>query len=287
MYVVGGTSSDAYRNINVDGTANKRISKGNCVNAAVKFSVTGGSVTGTMYCYSSTYQVQASPAPTGYRCDYNSYGENYGVQYQGSGDHAGVIDSYFTWQFNDEIGGGMLPVSYTNYYATSESVAANKTPYAAYNSTAHNNTRKYEWITHINPQDIHSAVGTDMVAFNCVDTNGVKRVLDTDHADGTGAFGNFGNWMIEYQEHFTFVNQGDKDRVITLMYGDNGALLMMPRDSVTGEVLQADFPVGGDTIGINYNYSITVPAHSVKQITMAYLLMPMSAGTVSHMATIA
>ncbi len=287
FYVVGGTSSDAYNNINVDGSANKRLSKGNCANAAVKFTVTGGSVTGTMYCYSSTSQVKASPAQTGYRVDNNSYGSSYGLQYQGSADHAGVIDSYITWQFNDEIGGGMLPVTYTNYYATTENVASVKTPYAAYNSTAHVNSRKYEWHTHINPQDVHSAVGTDMVAFNCVDAYGVSRVLDTDHADGTGNFGNFGNWMIEYQEHFTLVNQGNKERKVTLHYGDNGAMLMLARDSRTGEVLQADFPVGGDILGINYTYTITIPAHSVKQVTMDYLLMPMSAGTVSHMASIA
>ncbi len=284
FYVVGGTSSDAYNNINVDGSANKKLSRGNCANAAVKFTVTGGSVDGTMYCYSSTSQVQREPAETGYRVDNNSKGHSYGLQYQGSGDHHGVIDCYFDWTFNDEIGGGMLPVSYTNYYDPNYSSI--KTPYAAYNSTAHQHDRKYEWHTHINQQDIHSAVGTDMVSFSCVDANGIKRVLDTDHADGTGNFGNFGNWMIEYQEHFTLVNQGSKERVITLHYGDNGALALMARDSKTGEVLQADFPVGGDTIGINYTYQITVPAHSIKQITIAYVLMPMSAGTVSHMASI-
>ncbi len=285
FYVVGGTSSDAYNNINVDGTANKAISRGNCANAAVKFTVTGGSVTGTMYCYSSTYQVQAEPAQTGYRTDYNSLGQNYGLQYQGSADHAGVIDCYFDWTFNDEIGGGMLPVNYTNYYASN--VSSVTTPYAAYNSTAHLQSRKYEWHTHINPQDVNTAVGTDMVAFNCVDSNGIKRVIDTDHADGTGNFANIGNWMIEYQEHFTLVNQGNKARTITLHYGDNGSMLMLARDSQTGEVLQADLPVGGDIMGINYVYNITIPAHSIKQISMCYLLMPMSAGTVSHMVTIA
>ncbi|MBE6762986.1 MAG: hypothetical protein E7553_01320 [Ruminococcaceae bacterium] len=285
FYVVGGTSSDAYNNINVDGSANRRLSKGNCANAAVKFTVTGGSVTGTMYCYSSTSQVKAEPAQTGYRVDNNSKGASYGLQYQGSADHHGVIDSYIDWTFNDEIGSGMLPVTYTNYY--DPNYASITTPYAAYNSTAHTHERKFEWVTHINPQDVNTAVGTDMVAFSCVDANGVKRVLDTDHVDGTGSFGNFGNWMIEYQEHFTLVNQGSKERVITLHYGDNGALALMARDSNTGEVLQADFPVGGDTIGINYTYQITIPAHSIKQITISYVLMPMSAGTVSHMASIA
>ena len=284
FYVVGGTTSDAYNNINVDGSANQRLSKGDCANAAVKFTVTGGTVDGTMYCYSSTSQVKKEPAQTGYRVDKNSKGASYGLQYQGSADHHGVIDCYFDWTFNDEIGSGMLPVNYTNYYDANN--ASITTPYAAYNDIAYTHNRQYEWITHINPQDIHNAVGKDMVSFTCVDTNGVTRVLDTAHADGTGNFGNFGNWMIEYQEHFTLVNQGGKDRVITLHYGDNGALALLARDSNTGEVLQADFPVGGDTVGINYTYNITVPAHSIKQITISYVLMPMSAGTVSHMASI-
>ncbi len=287
IYVVGGTTSDAYRNINVGNTANQRVSKGSCANAAVKFTVTGGSVTGTMYCYTSTSQVKAEPAQMGYRTDYNSLGQNYGLQYQGSADHAGVIDCYMDWTFNDEIGGGMLPVTYTNSYASASNIASVTTPYAAYNSTAHTYSRVYEWHTHINPQDVNTAVGSDMVAFNCVDANGIQRVIDTNHADGTGSFANIGNWMIEYQEHFTLVNQGGKARTITLHYGDNGALALLARDSQTGEVLQADFPVGGDILGINYTYNITVPAHSVKQITVSYVLMPMSAGTVSHMVTIA
>jgi len=286
FYVVGGTSSDAYRNINVDGTANKVISQSKCANAAVNFIVTGGSVTGTMYCYNRTSQVSANPAQTGYRVDNNSLGHSYGLQYQGSAPHAGVIDSYLQWTFNDEVGGGMLPVSFTNQYASSTNIASTTTPYAAYANASHSHNRIYEWHTHINPQDVHTAVGTDMVAFDCVDANGYKRTVDIYHADGTGNPSNFGNWMIEYQEHFTFINQGNKSRTIELHYGDNGALLMLPRDTKTGEVLQADFPVGGDITGINYTYYLTVPAHSVKQISMCYLLMPMSAGTVSHMVTI-
>ena len=286
FYVVGGTTSDAYRNINVDGSANKSISKGDCVNAAVKFIVTGGSVTGTMYCYNRTSQVSKNPAETGYRVDNNSLGQSYGLQYQGSADHHGVIDSYLQWTFNDEIGNGMLPVTYTNEYASASNIASTTTPYAAYANTKHSNIRKYDWSTHINPQDVNTAVGTDLVAFTCRDTSGTERVVDYLHVDGTGNPANFGNWMIEYQEHFSLINQGNKTRTVTLSYGDNGAMLMMARDSKTGEVLQADFPVGGQMTGINYTYTVTVPPHSVKQISMCYLLMPMSAGTVQHMVTI-
>jgi len=284
MYVVGGTTSDAYRNINVGSTANKSIAPSACVNAAVKFAVTGGSVTGTLYCYNRTSQVASNPAQTGYRVDNNSNGHSFGLQYQGIADHAGVIDSYFTWQFNDNIGSGMLPVSYSTDYDSN--AGSYHTPYSAYSNKTYNYPRATTWCTHINPQTVHNAVGTDMVEFTCYDVNGVKRVIDNNHADGTGYLANTGNWMIEYQEHFTFVNQGSRDRKLILHYQDNGALAMLVRDSKTGNVIQADFPVGGPQTGYNYTYDVVVPAHSVKQITMDYLLMPMSAGTVSHMVTI-
>ncbi|MBQ4617530.1 MAG: hypothetical protein IJB27_04060 [Clostridia bacterium] len=287
FYVVGGTSSDAYRNINVDGTANKYVYNSGCANAAVKFSVTGGEVTGTMYCYRRTSQVAAKPAEMGYRCDTNTRtGESYGLQYQGTADHHGVIDSYLSWTFNDSIGGGMLPVSYTTSYASPANIQATGA-YGLYDNKDHTYSRRFDWQTHINQQDVNTAVGTDLVGFRCRDANGVERLVDSYHADGTGNFGNFGNWMIEYQEHFSFVNQGNKTRTITLNYMDNGAMLMMPRDSQTGEVLEAKLPVGGSQTGYNYSYSITIPPHSSKQITMTYLLLPMSAGTVTHSAVIA
>ncbi|MBR5134888.1 MAG: hypothetical protein IKV35_04760, partial [Clostridia bacterium] len=90
FYVVGGTTSDAYRNINVDGTANLRVAPGNCMNAAVKFDVVGGSVTGTLFCYSRTSQVSSNPKQMGYRVDNNKNGHSFGLQYQGIADHAGV-----------------------------------------------------------------------------------------------------------------------------------------------------------------------------------------------------
>ncbi len=287
FYVVGGTSSDAYRNINVGSTANQYVYNNACANAAVKFTVTGGEVTGTLYCYSRTSQVAAAPAATGYRVDTNQRtGESYGLQYKGIADHAGVIDSYFQWTFNDQIGAGMLPVNYTNRYASSASINTIKIPYADFLSSDHANTRVTEWFTNINPQVVNRAVGTDMVKFRCNDTNGTERVIDNDHADGTGKPANTGNWMIEYQEHFSLINQGNKQRTVTLHYMDNGALMTMVRDSKTGEVLHTALPVGGDVNGYNYTYDVIVPAHTAKQITVSYVLMPMSAGNVGHMATI-
>ncbi len=277
FWVIGGTSADAYRNINVDNSANHYVNNIRCANGNVKFTVTGGEVTGTMYCYTNAAQVKAEPKALGY------VASNYASQYSGVGDHHGVIDNFMTWTFSDSVGGVDLPVTYTNYYA--RSVPAKTSPYAAYNSTAHTTRRTTSWMTHLNPQNNNRAVGMDMVEFRWHDSRGKEIVIDNHHADGAGEPANTGNWMIEYQDHFTFVNQGDKDRTIVLKLRDHGTLATLVRDSNTGEVLETAFTAGlGESSGIAYNffYEITVPAHSVKQITLDYLLVACSYGSVIH-----
>lgn len=276
FYVIGGTSEDAYQNISVDGTADVPVGSIRCASGNVKFSVSGGSVTGTFYAYENIAQVKAEPKQLGYVTG------DYARQYIGTGDHAGVIDSYVTWTFSDETRGGALPVTYTSSY--DENVPAVTDPYTAYNSTPHT-VNANNWVTHLNPQSEHRAIGTDMVAFTCVDENGNEVVLDNNHADGAGKPGNFGNWMIEYQDHFTLVNQGDADRVVTLTTKDNGSLAMLARDGVTGEVLQADLTVR-TSAAANYEYKVTVPAHSVRQITLDYVLLGNSYGCVVHAANL-
>ncbi len=291
MYVIGGTSSDAYNNINIDGTANQAITPKSCANGTVKFHVTGGAVTGAFYCYRYTSQVAAEPAMLGYRTtDYytSSYGtDNYGVQYIGTGDHSGVIDNYASWTFNDTIGAGTMPVTYTNYY--DENYADKTTPYAQYNCTPHTVKTAYSWATHINPHASHVAVGTDMVEFTCVDDKGRNVVISTKAADSTGDHANLGNWMIEYQDHFTFVNQGNRTRTLNLNLRDHGALSLMVRNS-DGSVIEATQTVGKsstyDSAALNYQYSVTVPPHSVKQITLQYTLIAQSYGNVNHSVSI-
>lgn len=277
IWVIGGTSADAYRNINVDNSANHPVNNIRCANGNVKFTVTGGSVTGTMYCYTNAAQVKAEPKALGY------VAAGYASQYSGVGDHHGVIDNFMTWTFNDNIGGVDLPVTYTNYYSTS--VPSYAKPYSAYNSKAHTTRSTTSWMTHLNPQNNHRAVGMDMVEFRWHDARGNEIVIDNHHADGAGEPANTGNWMIEYQDHFTFVNQGDNDRVIVLKLRDHGTLATLVRDSVTGEVLETEFTAGlGESGGVAYNftYELTVPAHSIKQVTLDYLLVACSYGSVVH-----
>lgn len=278
FWVIGGTSADAYRNINVDNSANHYINNIRCANGNVKFTVTGGEVTGAMYCYTNESQVKAEPKALGY------VAAGYAQQYSGTGNHHGVIDNYMTWIFGDDDKAGYLPVTYTNSYANY--VPSYAPAYNKYNSTEHiNNTTT--WMTHLNPQNDHRAVGMDMVEFIWHDQNGKTIVIDNDHADGGGTPANTANWMIEYQDHFTFVNQGDTERTVTLHLRDHGTLAVLVRDSASGEVLEAAYTAGlgeNSSVFSNYTYTVTVPAHSVKQITLDYLLVACSYGSVIHAA---
>lgn len=278
FWVIGGTSADAYRNINVDNSANRHLNPVRCANGNVKFTVTGGEVTGTMYCYTNASQVKAEPKALGY------VAAGYAQQYSGIGNHHGVIDNYMEWTFGDDDKAGMLPVTYTNYY--SNYIPSSAPAFNKYNSFPHvNNTTS--WMTHLNPQNDHRAVGMDMVEFIWHDQNGKKIVIDNEHADGGGQPANTANWMIEYQDHFTLINQGDTDRTVVLHLRDHGTLAILVRDGESGEVLEASYTAGlGENSGVfsNYTYEITVPAHSIKQITLDYLLVACSYGSVIHAA---
>ncbi|MBR5134493.1 MAG: hypothetical protein IKV35_02730, partial [Clostridia bacterium] len=85
-------------------------------------------------------------------------------------------------------------------------------------------------------------------------------------------------------------NQGDKERTVTLHLRDHGSLALLVRDSQTGAVLETAFTAGlGENYSVfsNYTYDVVVPAHSIKQITLDYLLVACSYGSVTHAATIA
>ncbi len=278
FWALGGTSADAYNNINVDNSADHPVNPVRCANGNVKFTVTGGEVTGTMYCYSDVKQLDENEPQLGY------VAEGYAQQYSGIAHHHGVIDNYMTWTFNDETKDGSLPVTYTNYY--DDNLPSKTAPFAAYDSTAHTTKRATTWMTHLNPQNNHQAVGMDLVEFIWVDDDGNEIVIDNDHADGAGLPANTANWMIEYQDHFTLVNQGDTERSVKLSLKDHGTLAMLARDSVTGKVYEAAYTMGLCEDGTTYSCRINIPPHSVKQITLDYLLVACSYGSVTHFATL-
>ena len=276
IWIMGGTSADSYLNISVDNSADRPLKVGNCANGNIKFIITGGAVTGTFYAYDDISQVQIPQEQQGYRAG------NYSAQYSGIAEHAGVIDCDIVWTFDDQTPNGDLPVTYTNYY--DENVPYKTTPYAEYNSTPHLHENVKLWITHLNPQNEHAAVGMDIVDFAWVDDFGNPIVIDNYHADGGGNTANTANWMIEYQETYTFVNQGDNPRTIRINYKDGGTLAVVARNTATGEVISTGYSMG--QAGLYYSFDLTASAHSVSQITIQYVLVACSYGNVTHRVTL-
>ena len=57
IYVMGGTTEDAYNNVNVFNTADKKVN-GGCSNGAVLFEVIGDNVEAAFYAYKKSENVQ-------------------------------------------------------------------------------------------------------------------------------------------------------------------------------------------------------------------------------------
>ena len=113
IYVMGGTTSDAYNKINVFETANKRVS-GGCSNGAVLFEVIGDNVEAAFYAYKNPNKVQIdNTTHQGYIAEEN--GHEYGRQLIGYDNCHGVVDANLTWEFSDLTESQELPVTYTNY----------------------------------------------------------------------------------------------------------------------------------------------------------------------------
>ena len=250
IYVLGGTSSDAYNNTNIFGTADTYIHKGKCSNAVVKFNVSGGSVTGTFYVYTDPAQVKANPEEQGFitECFNSATGKltDYSKQYKGVDPTAGLIESNITFVVDDLTPNGKLPVTYTKYHDPLYSLK--KEPYAEY-ELREKVIYSDQWVTALNPNGVDSAIGTDMMIFQCVDTDGNPVVIDTEHADSSGEPANIGNWMVQYTDNFTLVNAGSEEKTFTFFKrGNNGVLFTMARDE-EGNILSAKALTGPYSFG--------------------------------------
>lgn len=286
IYVMGGTTIDAYNNTNVFDTADKKVS-GGCSNGAVLFKVTGGTAEGIFYAYKDYKKVQAdNKTHQGYVISKVDGTDGYGSQYVGYDNCHGVVDNEVTWYFNDVTSPQELPVTYTNYYK--DFVEKTGEPYSKIDVLPHiwggmSNTRINSWLTHLNPHSSNNAVGTDMTAYYTINENGENIVIDYQHYDGHGMLANVGNWMIDYQDDFNFVNQGNKDREVTItLNGDTIAAMM--RDE-NGKVIPGTekYTLSRiDNSTYSYEYTLTVPAHSVKQVTLEYNLLANSYGAITH-----
>lgn len=240
IYVLGGTSADAYDQANVFGSADVPILPGKCSNAVVKFNVSGGSVTGTFYVYTDASQVIANPKEQGFITErFNSKTQkltDYSKQYKGVDPTAGIIESNVTLLVDDDTAKGRLPVSYVKYY--DPDFASKNTPYAKYELQP-KQINATEWVTALNPNGVDKAIGTDMMIFQCIDVDGNDIVIDTERADSSGEPANIGNWMVQYTDNFTIVNAGDVERTLTFYKrGNSGVLFVMTR-SEEGEIINA------------------------------------------------
>jgi hypothetical protein len=319
IYVLGGTSLDAYNNTNIFGTANTYIMQGKCSNAVVKFNVSGGSVTGTFYCYTNPKQVQANPKEQGFITERFNSATNkmtdYSKQYKGVDPTAGLIESNITFVVDNSTRNGRLPVSYLK--DEDPNYASKNTPYAEY-SPQQKAVLDDEWMTSLNPNSVKNAIGTDMMIFQCVDTDGNPIVIDTLRADSSGEPANIGNWMVQYTDNFTLVNAADEDKTFTFFKRGSGMLFTMVRDD-EGNIIEAnaltqpysfaslaDVFAGVDTSLLMQKngrywfkvadgrpycdvydersqcYQVTVPANSVERVSIDYVILGNSNGGIRH-----
>ncbi len=235
IYVLGGTSADAFNKTNIASTANLRVEKGKCANGAVKFSIEGGKVQGTFYCYTEASQVRSNPKEQGYIVKRD--GINYAAQYKGTDCDGSHIESTITFIVNKKTRDGKLPVKYTKSY--DPEYAAKNSPYEEFSMTK-KDIVGYEWYTSLNPNSSQNAIGTDMMTFEYIDVDGNPINIDNEHADGAGRPANTGNWMVQYTDNFNLVNVGSVPKTFKIYKrgATSGALFTMVRND-KGEILDA------------------------------------------------
>ena len=299
MYVMGGTTKDAYNNYNVFDTADYPVKVNGCSNGAVLFEVAGDNVEGIFYAYQDTNKISPeNKTLQGYVTKYENDEHDYSNQYVGYDNCQGVVDAHLTWEFNDTTTGGSmnnytgnLLVNYETRYDAN--VSSKKTPYQLLDNKTYKINNANYWITHINPQHHHDAVATDMTKYITVNSKGEEVVLDYEHLDGTGDVANIGNWMIDYMEHYTFVNHGKRNRKVTIGFNNNGCVAVLIRDK-DGKLIEGteQYTIvqkpSGTYAGISdaFSYTVTVPAGGYVQFVVEYNLVANASGYVKHYAVL-
>ena len=288
IYVMGGTTKDAYKHINVWKTADKIVHSG-CSNGVVLFDVIG-QAEGSFFVYTDESQIKDNNTHQGYVVTRD--GHNFGSQYVGYDNCHGVCDTHITFTFNDLTPSQDLPVTYVNY--RDDNMPKEKIPYHKLNCTPHTiNVR--EWYTHISPQSNPIGMGTDMTKYYTINQEKKDICIDAEHLDGHGNVSNIGNWMMDYMDYFTFVNQGDTEREITINMRNTGSLCILVRDK-HGKLIKSSpmFTLMAKPadkseeyfIEDYYYYTVKVKPHSIKQFIIEYNLLANSCGNVSHKVTL-
>ena len=274
IYVIGGTSIDAYLNANVHNTADIKISLNECVNGNVKFIISNGKALGELCVYDDINIINESPKVQNLR----RYGENddFGGRIGYFPIH-GVIDNYASWRFDDNTKEGNLPVTYTNYYATT--LKEKYEPFEKVKGCTYHVVHNDCWLTHLSCQLHHEYCGKDMVDTYAI-CNGKKVVLSNYIANPTGQIWDFGNWMIEYQEYLTFKNEGNKDRDLSF-YLDNGSTVFYMIKDLEDNIIKSGATVNVCTGDISI-YECSVKANSSIAVVLQYVLPANTGGSIKH-----
>ncbi len=279
MFVLGGTTDLAFNNYNVFNTANRLVEK-TCSNGAVYFEVLGGEAEGSFYAYDNKQPLNKNEV-LGYILGEYEHPiggiHDFAVQYAGSESCDGVVENEVFWEFNDKTKPQLLPVTYST--KASPNPPKFGEPFSLIPGivdTVHNRT---DWVTHINPHSNIEGVGTDMTTYRTV-YNNKEVVIDPYHYDARGEWANIGNWMIDYQDRFTFVNKGDKDRELVINFDETGSCAVLIRDK-DGKVIDSLYTLSKVNDKV-LQYKVIVKAHSVYQMTFEYNLLANSYGYLKH-----
>ena len=294
IYVMGGTTLDSYRNINVFDSAdiivNSSIS--GCSNGAVIFEVSGGKAIGQFFAYTTSKKINN----TEYVKDFKEAGyvgdEVYGSQYVGYDNCHGVVDASLMWEFNDQTNSQYLGVNFDNNAYNKGNKKGSRYSEIPYLSTIENRNCK-SWVTHINPNNSSNAYGTDMTKYITIDSETKEPItIDYNHYDGKGNEANIGNWMVDYIDTITLVNKGNEEREFTYNLRHNGVILAFIRDEY-GFIDDSYNPkycisLGntdyGDEVRDYFTYTVKVKPHSAIQFSVNYNLLANSNGYIAHSA---
>jgi hypothetical protein len=225
MYVVGGTSADAFDNYNVGGTADRLVTGLQAVNGVADFYIRGGDITGSMMAYTNADNIVDNPRLQGYILRETTLGGHTyhaAEQYGGISDGLAVVENHMTWRIGDDTPAQKLPGTFIAEYAQ----AGNRTkePYTKYENITRENRWVTEWTTNLNPQayPYPHVAGSDILAFRCVDEFGVERIIDRFHTDGAGNPANICNWMVSMRSTYTIENASARERTVRIYNRSSG-----------------------------------------------------------------
>lgn len=275
IYVIGGTSQDAYENINVNNTADKPLKLNHCANANVLFYIYNGKATGEFVAYDDVSKINDEKVVVQNMRKYGEH-DDFGGR-MGVSNHRGVIDDNPIWIFNDSTPSQNLPVKYYPKYA--DKLKETYKPLENVKNIVKHEYIGDRWFSNLSSQYHSNYIGEDMVS-NKIDFNGKEITLSVYKATPAGKVWDFGNWMIEYQENCVFVNQGDKERTLRFSLFNLGSILYIFKDE-QGNVLKCGTTFITCT-GRTHCYEMKIKPHSRQVVSMQFVLLANNNGSIEH-----